>query len=526
MGLSSSRCRANQEPSCPEAERPSAQASEFCIIGSSSSEGSNVEQAERCSSSRNSSTRESSDESLRQIKQEALGSAEIQGRRVHQPPRILSRTRQVNMDPFTRPHLRQSQIENEDNPRILCRTVQVNTDTLSRFPLRQSERLSEAGHGQYSAEELQARSRSYTGSAPSPNVVEAESNSSFMDVMQRMRQEGVDSTSQTRTNNFTNADMTNRYNNTRSVSSHRGRTGSFQPYGEFDGYSVCDPGGSREYAGRVASGPSHHTDLRGASMFRGESTGRDNRRNGGRRFWDALTRAASQRRLSNYQGSQEAADRVSAPCNGRSTVSNRRSEIIALPYEEREERNSFRNRSLNLDERRRRFRSQVWALQRLSTSFEGVPGHARPCARRARHESVDRSHATTQTNEETDTRASISRIIMLAEALFQVLDEIHRQSVALSQSAGLSLGSLRAPDAVVESMPLRIFQKINTVENKEDAAVQCHICLVEYEGGDHLRVLPCSHEYHMTCIDKWLREVHRVCPLCRGDVCELKATEK
>ncbi|EFJ15489.1 hypothetical protein SELMODRAFT_118474, partial [Selaginella moellendorffii] len=48
---------------------------------------------------------------------------------------------------------------------------------------------------------------------------------------------------------------------------------------------------------------------------------------------------------------------------------------------------------------------------------------------------------------------------------------------------------------------------------------RCHICLVEYEEGDQIRVLPCQHEYHQACVDKWLKEVHRVCPLCRGNVC-------
>jgi len=38
---------------------------------------------------------------------------------------------------------------------------------------------------------------------------------------------------------------------------------------------------------------------------------------------------------------------------------------------------------------------------------------------------------------------------------------------------------------------------------------RCYICLVEYEEGDNMRVLPCHHEFHRTCIDKWLKEIHR-----------------
>lgn len=122
--------------------------------------------------------------------------------------------------------------------------------------------------------------------------------------------------------------------------------------------------------------------------------------------------------------------------------------------------------------------------------------------------------------EETSTHASISRIVMLAEALFEVLDEIHRQSVALSQSTSLSLVSLPAPESVVDSFPIRNHKNPEKNENVNDEAAQCYICLAEYEEGDKIRVLPCHHEYHMACVDKWLKEIHRVCPLCRGNVCE------
>jgi hypothetical protein len=45
----------------------------------------------------------------------------------------------------------------------------------------------------------------------------------------------------------------------------------------------------------------------------------------------------------------------------------------------------------------------------------------------------------------------------------------------------------------------------------------CNICLEEFEEGDEKRRLPCLHEYHVACIDKWL-EGSRKCPVCKTEV--------
>lgn len=115
--------------------------------------------------------------------------------------------------------------------------------------------------------------------------------------------------------------------------------------------------------------------------------------------------------------------------------------------------------------------------------------------------------------EDSGTRARISRIVMLAEALFEVLDEIHRQPMSVS----LSMASHPAPESVVDSLPTKYFRKPEKPESEENVQ-QCYICLAEYDEGDKIRVLPCHHEFHVLCVDKWLKEIHSVCPLCRGNV--------
>ncbi|KAF9653243.1 hypothetical protein BDM02DRAFT_3087355 [Thelephora ganbajun] len=47
----------------------------------------------------------------------------------------------------------------------------------------------------------------------------------------------------------------------------------------------------------------------------------------------------------------------------------------------------------------------------------------------------------------------------------------------------------------------------------------CPICIVDFEEGDDLRVLPCDgkHRFHQACVDPWLLELSSSCPLCRED---------
>jgi len=41
----------------------------------------------------------------------------------------------------------------------------------------------------------------------------------------------------------------------------------------------------------------------------------------------------------------------------------------------------------------------------------------------------------------------------------------------------------------------------------------CSICLCDYNEGALLRRLPCGHDFHRRCVDKWLQKNKR-CPLC------------
>ncbi|KAL2481246.1 Uncharacterized protein Adt_34212 [Abeliophyllum distichum] len=196
---------------------------------------------------------------------------------------------------------------------------------------------------------------------------------------------------------------------------------------------------------------------------------------------------------------------------------------------------SYGSRTQGVNERPWHSNSEIW--ERLRGGLDTSDRRTAVCPRGV-HTNGTCSCESSSTAEESGTGAGISRIVMLAEALFEVLDDIHRQPTLLS----LSVVSLPAPQSVVDSFPVKTHRKPERLDSGDDVPqskcqgsenkgvretillsafdIQCYICLAEYEEGDKIRILPCHHEYHVLCIDKWLKEIHSVCPLCRADVRE------
>jgi ankyrin repeat protein len=46
----------------------------------------------------------------------------------------------------------------------------------------------------------------------------------------------------------------------------------------------------------------------------------------------------------------------------------------------------------------------------------------------------------------------------------------------------------------------------------------CAVCQGEWEGHDKVRVLPCGHQFHKSCVDRWLSKYKACCPLCKADI--------
>lgn len=55
--------------------------------------------------------------------------------------------------------------------------------------------------------------------------------------------------------------------------------------------------------------------------------------------------------------------------------------------------------------------------------------------------------------------------------------------------------------------------QISILNSKQTA---CVICMSHFKNNQHIRVLPCQHEYHSKCIARWFT-MNSSCPICRRD---------
>ena len=89
--------------------------------------------------------------------------------------------------------------------------------------------------------------------------------------------------------------------------------------------------------------------------------------------------------------------------------------------------------------------------------------------------------------------------------------DLHHRS--LSGVASTSAGASRPSRA-------RRDQESDVVDPAAIGRETCPICIVDFEEGDDVRVLPCPghHRFHKDCVDPWLLELSTSCPICREGV--------
>ncbi|XP_043943601.1 uncharacterized protein LOC122815299 isoform X2 [Protopterus annectens] len=121
-----------------------------------------------------------------------------------------------------------------------------------------------------------------------------------------------------------------------------------------------------------------------------------------------------------------------------------------------------------------------------------------------------RSRRTRHTNGVYRTRSRVA----LSDSL---LDENsggnnYEALLAFEELQGPVVGKKRLSREEINRLPTKVFDPDYCA-----GKTQCHICFCDYSVGENLRILPCLHDYHTKCIDRWLKESSS-CPVCRVDI--------
>jgi len=66
-----------------------------------------------------------------------------------------------------------------------------------------------------------------------------------------------------------------------------------------------------------------------------------------------------------------------------------------------------------------------------------------------------------------------------------------------------------ADKSKIDSIP-----KHTTTQKDVDENADCAVCQSTYELGEEVKQLPCTHMFHIPCLDPWL-VLHDSCPICR-----------
>ncbi|XP_038666925.1 uncharacterized protein si:ch211-59o9.10 isoform X2 [Scyliorhinus canicula] len=88
----------------------------------------------------------------------------------------------------------------------------------------------------------------------------------------------------------------------------------------------------------------------------------------------------------------------------------------------------------------------------------------------------------------------------------------YEELLAFEERQGSAVAQRKLTNTEINCLPTKLF-------DPEHAAgkTQCRICFNDYTAREKLRILPCLHDYHSRCIDRWLKG-NSSCPICRVDV--------
>ncbi|KAK4768095.1 hypothetical protein SAY87_003236 [Trapa incisa] len=97
------------------------------------------------------------------------------------------------------------------------------------------------------------------------------------------------------------------------------------------------------------------------------------------------------------------------------------------------------------------------------------------------------------------------------EADSQQMIVMNQDAVTYHPGLYLTPTQREAVEALIQELPKFRLEAVPT-----DCS-ECPICLEEFHVGNEVRGLPCAHNFHVECIDEWLR-LNVKCPRCRCSV--------
>jgi hypothetical protein len=100
-----------------------------------------------------------------------------------------------------------------------------------------------------------------------------------------------------------------------------------------------------------------------------------------------------------------------------------------------------------------------------------------------------------------------------SEATYEQLLELDEQKVIVGLSERAKAGATKIVTLTEDDVA-----SFETLHDK-----RCCICLCDYEPGEELRQLPCTHGCHMDCMDQHLAQA-KTCPMCRNEVVTPRAS--
>ncbi|XP_065831529.1 RING finger protein 215-like isoform X2 [Oscarella lobularis] len=107
--------------------------------------------------------------------------------------------------------------------------------------------------------------------------------------------------------------------------------------------------------------------------------------------------------------------------------------------------------------------------------------------------------------------------------LFLILRMRMAQHRSRVEEGVLEASLAKLAQGVVSRLPSKRYVVLRLKTRKRSSCPatgdSCSICLDEYTLKQVLRILPCGHSFHRSCVDSWLIS-RRTCPLCKYNILE------